>query len=306
MTTAYEEIHLPRCNRVHAEDLQNWLAGLEHDCSLCEPEQLRRRLDALDELDTVFGDFNAQESPKSAGTRRQAIALRARMESANADVYRLIRSDIVRAAPPQLLLQWFQASASQNDAITPKPGFNYDNRDEVLSGILQLRDPGHPRLHPLPEMVFYQPTPVRHILHLIKVSALSKDDVLVDVGCGLGHVVMLTSVLTGLRSIGIEIEPAYVASARQCAQSLSLNDVHFIREDARAADLSSGTVFYLYSPFTGSILAEVLRKLQKESTSRSIKLCALGPCTEILAKERWLKPVTLPDPRQITVFETSF
>jgi SAM-dependent methyltransferase len=151
-------------------------------------------------------------------------------------------------------------------------------------------------------MVFYQPTPVRHILHLIKASALSKNDVFVDLGSGLGHVALLTSMLTGARVFGIEVEAAYVARAQECAQSLRLSRVRFIREDARTADLCRGTVFYLYSPFTGSILAEVLDRLRMEST-RPIKICALGPCACTLAKESWLKPVALPDPKQITVFQ---
>jgi predicted RNA methylase len=173
-----------------------------------------------------------------------------------------------------------------------------------VSGVLQLREPSEPRLDPLPEMMFYQPTPVRHILHLRRLCALSEDDVFVDLGSGLGHVALLASMLTGVQSVGIEMEAAYVASAEECARSLRLGRVRFIQEDARAADLSRGTVFYLYSPFTGSILAEVLDRLQKESTSRRIKICTLGPCTCTLAKESWVKPIALPDPGQITVFQT--
>jgi hypothetical protein len=110
--------------------------------------------------------------------------------------------------------------------------------------------------------------------------------------------------LTGVRSFGIEVEAAYVASAQACAHSLRLGQIRFIHEDARAADLSNGTVFYLYSPFSGSILADVLDRLEKESTSRLIKICALGPCTGTLAKESWLKPITVPDPMQISVFQS--
>jgi hypothetical protein len=144
-------------------------------------------------------------------------------------------------------------------------------------------------------MVFYQPTPVRHILHLIAATALAEDDVFVDLGSGLGHLSLLVSMLTGAQSLGIEVQAAYVASAQECAQSLHLSRVRFIAQDARAADLSSGTVFYLYSPFTGSILTDVLSALRMESTRRSVKICSLGPCTRRVAKETWLKASTLPD-----------
>ena len=41
-------------------------------------------------------------------------------------------------------------------------------------------------------------------------------------------------------------------------ERLKLERVTFIQQDARAADFSGGTVFYLYTPFTGSILRSVL------------------------------------------------
>jgi len=100
------------------------------------------------------------------------------------------------------------------------------------------------------------------------------------------------------------VQAAYVASARECAQSLHLSRVQFIPQDAREADRSSGTVFYLYSPFNGSILADVLSTLRMESTRRSINICSLGPCTRKVANETWLKATALPDMERITVFDS--
>jgi hypothetical protein len=60
----------------------------------------------------------------------------------------------------------------------------------------------------------------------------------------------------------------------------------------READLSSGTVFYLYSSFNGSILTDVLSALRMESTRRSIKICSLalgGLADEVrVADARWV------------------
>jgi Histone methylation protein DOT1 len=302
MTTSPNELSLHDGIRWLTQDLQNFLGSLANDSSLFHPKQLRERLDALDELDIRFGDFSAEEYMNDPDARiiNRAKAMRARIEAVNTALYESIRSEIVRGAPPQPLLQWIQAPASREKTAS---GLGYDYRDEVVAGVLQLREPREPRFHPLPEMVFYQPTPVRHILHLITASAFTQGDVFVDLGSGLGHVALLTAMLTGVRSFGIEVDPAYVASAQECAQSLHLSQVRFIREDARAADLSRGTVFYLYSPFTGSILDDVLARLKQESKSRPIKIGALGPCTCILAKESWLKPMAPPDPKQITVFQ---
>jgi hypothetical protein len=287
-------------------DLHAFLCGLEANPSLLQPEQLRERLIALDDLDAGFGGIDSEDPTTCTDSRipKRAKALRTRLEAANAELYQSVRSDIVRSGRSRVLLQWLQDSASQNESKSPLPGLGFDSRDELLSGVLQLREPGEPNLQLSPEMVFYQPTPVRHILHLIAATALSEDDAFVDLGSGLGHVPLLVSMVTGAQSLGIEVQAAYVASARKCAQSLHLGRVRFIPQDAREADLSSGTVFYLYSPFNGSILTDVLNALRMESTRRSIKICSLGPCARTVANETWLKASALPDTGRITVFDS--
>jgi hypothetical protein len=287
-------------------DLRAFLCGVEADSSLFLPGQLRERLIALDDLDAGFGGFDSEDSTRCTDSRlhQRAKALRTRLEVANAELYQSVRSDIVRGGQPRTLLHWLEDSAGQNESKGPLPGLGFDCRDELLSGVLQLREPSEPNFQPSPEMVFYQPTPVRHILHLIAATALAEDDVFVDLGSGLGHVPLLVSMVTGAQSLGIEVQAAYVASARECAQSLRLSRVRFIPQDAREADLSSGTVFYLYSPFKGSILTDVLSALRMESTRRSIKICSLGPCTRTVANETWLKASALPDTGRITVFDS--
>jgi hypothetical protein len=69
-----------------------------------------------------------------------------------------------------------------------------------------------------------------------------------------------------------------------------LGRVLFAEQDAREADFSTGTVFYFYTPFTGSILRAVLDLLRKEATTRRIKVCAFGPCAGDVAGEAWLGP----------------
>jgi Histone methylation protein DOT1 len=286
-------------------DLQNFLCGLEDDHCLFQAEQLQERLVALDRLDAEFGGFDPEAfaNRTSSRIRGRAKALRTRLEAANADLFLSIRSEIVRGGRPGSLLQWVQNSLSQNGSGSPLPGLGFDWRDELLSGILQFNEPREPDLY-RPEMVPYQPTPVRHILHLIAASLLSEDDVFVDLGSGLGHVPLLVSMLAGVRSVGIEVQAAYVASAQECAESLRLGRVRFVAEDARAADLSGGTVFYLYSPFLGSMLTDVLSMLRRESMRRFIKICSLGPCTSTVANETWLKTSSLPSTGRIAVFSS--
>jgi Histone methylation protein DOT1 len=290
------------------EDLHDLLTSLEADSFLFERERLRERLDLLDDLDAGFGDLDSGPSKKNRNERLdyRIKAIRTRLEGVNTELYQSIRTEIMHGAQPRTLLQWIQTSTGSDETQSPAPCFAYDYRDEVVSGILQFREPSEANLQRVGEMVFYQPTPVRFILQLIRSSALTEADVLVDLGSGLGHVPLLASLLTGAQSLGIEVEAAYVASAQECAQSLHLNRVRFIHKDAREADLSGGTVFYLYSPFTGSILADVLERLRTESARRPIKICTLGPCTLRVAQESWLQACAPPHLGQIAIFRPSF
>ena len=283
------------------ENLGYFIAQLEADASLLDADQLRRRIEVVDELDARFGHTESGVFRSDASIQRRAKVIRERLDAVNFDLYTSIRAEIQRGASPERLLQWMLSSAGAYETGAPSPGLGYDYQDELVSGILRLREPSQ-TIPAGPEMVFYQPSPVRHILHLIQITALTEADVLFDLGSGLGHVPLLVSMLTGARTVGIEVEAAYVRSARECAQSLCLRRVAFVQQDARTADFSRGTVFYLYSPFTGTILTHVLDRLRRESVVRPIRICTLGPCTSVVAGESWLKASSSPDTEQITVF----
>jgi hypothetical protein len=264
---------------------------LEHDRSLYEPDRLSLRVEALDRLEVYLDGAESTEE----GIYQRARALSARLEAANSDLYRAIRRDIQRGAGPDTLLPWIHKSGVAQ-------GENYDFLDELIIGVFQFEESG---VEPAPlaaEMVFYQPTPARHIFDLIDRTALTEHEVLVDLGAGLGHVPLLASICTSARGIGIELEPAYIDCARRSAQGLSLNNVTFLQQDARVADFSTGTVFYLYTPFTGTILRAVLDSLRREASRRPIRICTFGPCTPIIAEEQWLDGKGPFYPDRIAIF----
>jgi SAM-dependent methyltransferase len=109
---------------------------------------------------------------------------------------------------------------------------------------------------------------------LIEVPVVA-DDVVVDLGAGLGKVVLLARLLTGATAHGIELQPSLVHRAREAAARQAL-DVLFSEGDARQADLDDGTVFFLYLPFTGPVLNEVMDRLRTLATRRAIVVCSLG------------------------------
>jgi hypothetical protein len=275
--------------------LRSLIAELEHDRSLRDPRHLCQRFEALDTLDAHL--YGAQ----SMATRlhHRARAIRAELGSINLEVYEAIRRDIQHGDGTASLLEWMPDEDSAANLATRE---GYDYLDELLSGVLQLEEPS-PEAVPLePEMVPYQPTPARHIFDLVRHAALTERDVLIDLGAGLGHVTLMVSICTSASCTGIELEPSYIDHARKSARSLNLSNARFIQGDARAEDLSHGTVFYLYTPFTGAILRDVLNALRQESAKRKIRICTFGPCTRALAEEPWLCAMGTMDTNRITIF----
>lgn len=262
---------------------------------LLEAASFRERSDWLARLDVLLDDSDLGAIVPSQ-TQRQARKIRARLEGVNDTLYRSIRAEIQQGRRPAFL------SGMLCEDTKPVGGLSFDFLDELVIGVLQLEEPDSPPPQPPAEMVFYQPTPARHIFDLLRLTAPGQADVLIDFGSGLGHVALLASICTGARCIGIEREESYVRCARHAAERLHLHRATFVQQDAREAELSVGTVFYLYTPFTGAILADVLSRLQQQSQSRLIRVCTFGPCTGAIAREPWLESDVRPDPDRITVF----
>ncbi len=291
-------------DRWHA--LRLFLHGVEDIRRLLHPEHLAIRLNLLDELDFIIGDVDlgALKTNDEPEIVERARVLGCQLEAANELLYETARAEISLQGNSPVMPRWLMELADAGDAERPRPGLGFDLLDEIVSGVLQLRGPGESGLMPSPEMLFYQPTPVRHILDLIAVCNFCPGDIFVDLGSGLGHVSLLVSILTGGRTMGVEIQPDYAVTAQDCAQSLNLSGVRFVADDARLADISTGTVFYLFSPFTGSILKDVLNRLHRESKSRRIKICSLGPCTRTLQSQAWLIAKRQPDTDRIALFQS--
>ena len=270
---------------------------LEQDPSLNEPRHLRQRVQALDDLDAHLGDGQHIRT----ALHQRARVIYAELESANFKLFQAIRQDIQRGSGGRSVLEWMPDLNGPANLITRT---GYDHLDQLISGVLQFEEPSAEVLRLESEMVPYQPTPARHIFDLIARTALTERDSLIDLGSGLGHVALTASICTKANCTGLELEPSYVDCARKAARSLNLKSVNFIQGDARAANLSDGTVFYLYTPFSGAILRDVLNLLRQEAVAREIRICSFGPCTQVVAEEQWLSAGGPLESDKIAIFRS--
>ena len=245
-------------------------------------------MNALDLLEACLPPARTESSAADAAVLQRASLLRTRFEAADAALYQEAQRAIRQGECPAEFVRLMQTpwSATPED---PKTQQQYDAVDEVVAGVFNLEEPPPETALREPEMVFYQPTPARHVFTWLGSGAVTEDDVVIDLGSGLGHVPLLVSICTRARSLGVELQPGYVACASAVARQLKLDRVEFIAGDVRQVDLSRGTVFYLYTPFTGSVLRGVLDLLRQHARQRSIRVCTFGPCTRDIAREPWLQ-----------------
>jgi SAM-dependent methyltransferase len=173
-------------------------------------------------------------------------------------------------------------------------------RDSAIESHLGIADGAPYSAPPGEHLIGYHASSVASIVRALAEVPVLSDDVVVDLGAGLGKVAFLTHLLTGATARGIELQPALVAAARAAAASLGI-DVRFAQGDAREVALDDGTVFFLYAPFTGPVLAQVLRRLRAVAEHHAIVLCALG--VDLDCEGPWLVARRL-DSFWLTIYDT--
>ena len=125
----------------------------------------------------------------------------------------------------------------------------------------------------------YEPTPVAQAEALLDLSPLAPQSAtLVDLGAGMGRVVMLAAHRPFRAVIGIEISPALVEIARENLASLRdprrvATDVKIARADAREYTFPRGDlVVFMYNPFRAPVMSAVLANLTAGDEPREIVL----------------------------------
>jgi hypothetical protein len=278
------------------DEILSDIETIDNDPDLYTEKKFNTRVQAIDFVEFhIIDRINALlesgiRSDYLQDLKQHAEKLMRRLEDLNTGMFNGLRSKIAAGTFRGKVLMDMIAEYldGQLNPYTTQHDIGYDNLDLFINGILSFRKLPAETRNREPEMVYYQKTPARIILEIIKRAEINPQDVFVDLGSGLGQAVMLVHLLTGVKARGVEIELAYCEYARSCAAELNVHNVEFINADARDADYSSGTVFFMYSPFEGKMLQDVLNKLRIEAKNRDIKLITYGPCTQVVAQQPWL------------------
>ena len=135
-----------------------------------------------------------------------------------------------------VLLVYFQIphfEVKRSDVVGPAPG----NRDDQK---------------PAEDLDYflgnYAPTPQEVVEKMLSFAKVTKDDIVYDLGCGDGRIVVTAAKKFGARGVGVDIDPKRVEESRENVKKAGVEDLVEIRlGDAREVeDIGRATVIALY------------------------------------------------------------
>jgi hypothetical protein len=95
--------------------------------------------------------------------------------------------------------------------------------------------------------VIYVPTPQPIVDRMLELAKLKKSDVVYDLGCGDGRIVVTAAKRYGVRAFGFDVDPARIAEARANVKANNVEDLVTIEQkDIFTLDLSPANVVTLY------------------------------------------------------------
>jgi SAM-dependent methyltransferase len=135
-----------------------------------------------------------------------------------------------------------------------------------------------------------------NLYRVVNVLNPGSDDVFYDIGCGMGRMLCIVARRSVRKCVGVELFEPLCEIARANADRLRgrRSPIEIICGDATTADLSDGTIYYMFNPFGDETMHDTLenicRSLSKQP--RTIKVVYCNPtCEAMFRNTSWLKKI---------------
>ena len=93
----------------------------------------------------------------------------------------------------------------------------------------------------------YVPTPMETVRKMLDMGKVDRNDLVYDLGCGDGRIVITAAKERGARGVGIDLNPRRIEEANENAKTAGVTErVKFMVGDLFEADFSPATVVTLY------------------------------------------------------------
>lgn len=134
-----------------------------------------------------------------------------------------------------------------------------------IAGIACAQQPARGQAVLSAPTVHYEPTPMDVVQVMLRLAKVHAGDVVFDLGCGDGRIVIAAARQFKARGVCVDIDPPLIAESRENARRAGVFDrIAFLNQDLFATDASDATVVMLFlSPdFNRALHPKLLRELK--------------------------------------------
>lgn len=113
--------------------------------------------------------------------------------------------------------------------------------------------------------VHYEPTPPDVVEVMLRLANVKAGDVVYDLGCGDGRIVITAVREFAARGVCVDIDPQRIAESQENVRAAGVTDhIHFLNQDLLVTDVSEATVVMLFlSPALNlAVRPKLLRELK--------------------------------------------
>jgi len=157
-----------------------------------------------------------------------------------------------------LEISWERIGAETTRHLTPgRPyAFRYDENN-----LIQIYEGSHGREDSV-DLAPYVATPMEVVEKMLEVAEVGSDDIVYDIGCGDGRIVIMAAEKYGARGVGIDIDSQRIEESKENAATAGVEHlVRFYQGDAMKMNFSEATVVTLYLlPESNELLRPKLEK----------------------------------------------
>jgi len=171
------------------------------------------------------------------------------------------------AEPAGLIIFYWQGTNEKTQVLNSGMPycFRCDENDKV-----QLYPGSHMR-QDVQDLAPYVPTPAVVAGKMLDMAGVGRSDVVYDLGCGDGRIVILAAQKYGARGVGVDIDPERIEEAEVAARTAGVEkSVSFKVQDAMSVDLRKATVVTLYLLPESNALLRPLLESQLKPGSRVV------------------------------------
>ncbi len=111
--------------------------------------------------------------------------------------------------------------------------------------------------------VRYEPSEMDVVQAMLRLADVKHGDVVYDLGCGDGRIVIAAVRQADARGVCVDIDPTRIAESRENARLAGVSDrIEFVNQDLLVTDIGSATVVMLF--LSGQLNLQVRPKLLRE------------------------------------------